>query len=130
MDPNFATPPYSSRPGEIPLKFAQFFCVTHFWPTLQNHVTDGSEHMRQLDRGEIKLFSLRCLYASIFNCHFPSSFGSLNFCLIIINKSVSRNGQRDKPPPPSGDRRTNEQIKRRTSPSRKASTLGRSLIIY
>jgi len=43
------------------------FCVTHFWPTLQNHVTDGSKHMRQLDRGEIKLFSLRCLYASIFN---------------------------------------------------------------
>jgi len=43
------------------------FCVTHFWPTLQNHVTDGPKHMRQLDRGEIKLFSLRCLYASIFN---------------------------------------------------------------
>ena len=43
------------------------FCVTHFWPILQNHVTDGSKHMRQLDRGEIKLFSLRCLYASIFN---------------------------------------------------------------
>ena len=43
------------------------FCVTHFWPTLQNHVTDGSKHMRQLDRGEIKLFSPRCLYASIFN---------------------------------------------------------------
>jgi len=42
-------------------------CVTHFWPTLQNHVTDGSKHMRQLDRGEIKLFSSRCLYASIFN---------------------------------------------------------------
>ena len=41
------------------------FCVTHFWPTLQNHVTDGSKHMRQLDRGEIKLFSLGCLYASI-----------------------------------------------------------------
>ena len=32
------------------------FCVTHFWPTLQNHVTDGSKHMLQLDRGEIKLF--------------------------------------------------------------------------
>ena len=43
------------------------FCVTHFWPTLQNHVTDGSKHMRQFDRGEIKLFSLRCLYASVFN---------------------------------------------------------------
>ena len=43
------------------------FCVTHFWPTLQNHVTDGSKHMRQLDKGVIKLFSLRCLYASIFN---------------------------------------------------------------
>ena len=43
------------------------FCVTHFWPTvtLQNHVTDGSKHMRQLDRGEIKLFFatlLICLY--------------------------------------------------------------------
>ena len=43
------------------------FSVTHFWPTLHNHVTDGSKHMRQLDRGEIKLFSPRCLYASIFN---------------------------------------------------------------
>ena len=32
------------------------FCVSHFWPTLQNHVTDGSKHMRHLDRGEIKLF--------------------------------------------------------------------------
>jgi len=43
------------------------FCVTHFWPTLQNHVTDGSKHMRQLDRGQIKLFSPPRLYASIFN---------------------------------------------------------------
>jgi len=43
------------------------YCVTHFWPTLQNHVTDGSKHIRQLDRGEIKLFSIRCLYASIVN---------------------------------------------------------------
>ena len=37
------------------------------WITLQNHVTDGSKHMRQLDRGDIKLFSLCCLYASSFN---------------------------------------------------------------
>ena len=43
------------------------FCVTHFWPTLQNHVTDGSKHMRQLDKGEIKLFSTCCLYASVFD---------------------------------------------------------------
>jgi len=26
-----------------------------------------SKHMRHLDRGEIKLFSIRCLYASIFD---------------------------------------------------------------
>ena len=41
--------------------------LKYYRRTLQNHVTDGSKHMRQLDRGEIKLFSLRCLYASIFN---------------------------------------------------------------
>ena len=29
-----------------------------FWLTLYNPVTDGSKHMRQLDRGEINLFSL------------------------------------------------------------------------
>ena len=37
-----------------------------FWLTLQYSVTGWSKHMRQLDRGEIKLFSVRCSYASIF----------------------------------------------------------------
>ena len=42
------------------------FCVTHFWPTLQNHVTDGSKHMRKLDRGEIKLFFRHAAYMPLF----------------------------------------------------------------
>ena len=38
-----------------------------FWTTLQNPVGDGSIHMRQLDRGWIKHFSVCCIYASIYN---------------------------------------------------------------
>ena len=53
--------PYRRKPKK-------WYYVTHFfWLTLANPVTDGSKHMRQLDRGEIKLFNIRCLYASIFN---------------------------------------------------------------
>ena len=57
------------------------FCVTHFWPTLQNHVTDGSKHMRQLDRGEIKLFS-------------PAAYMPLSLIFSEIYGLKSRNGEK------------------------------------
>ena len=44
-----------------------WYYVTNFLAHPVEPVTDGTKHMRQLDRGEIKLFPLRCLYASIFN---------------------------------------------------------------
>jgi len=39
----------------------------NFWLTVLNPVSDGYICMRQLDREGIKFFSVRCLYASIFN---------------------------------------------------------------
>ena len=48
-------------------KSQNWYYVTHFLAHPVDPVTNGSKHMRHLDRGEIKLFCLCCLYASIFN---------------------------------------------------------------
>ena len=44
-----------------------WYYVTHFLAHPIECRDRWSKHMRHLDRGEIKLFSIPCLYASIFN---------------------------------------------------------------